>query len=427
VIDSGRRMLCRLGLPAVLAVLAGGALAASPAVGAGWSIQPTPPPATSPGGEDLFGVSCASRITCTAGGSISVDGTPAVPLGATWNGASWSVAPAVDEGGDQGSPLLGISCASPDQCIAVGYDQFNGGPILPIAESWDGMAWTLQSVELPSDPPPFGTLDELNAVSCASATDCMAVGNDATGTGEPLAEQWNGTSWQIEDTAIPPSGGGDLTGVSCASVTSCTAVGSDGAGALAETWNGSTWAIDPTPNPVGGFDAGLTAVSCPAARQCTAVGSYTATGGAPTLTLAEGLRAGRWEIENTPSPAAVTYSTLAGVSCPSVRSCTAVGSDGDSGDLLSTLAERLHRGRWAIEPTPNAAGATDSLLTAVSCPSRRACTAVGSSNDNYAGDNTLVERYSGGAARWKAGHHPRHHPPYRRWRWGTRRTGSRGL
>jgi hypothetical protein len=81
-----------------------------------------------------------------------------------------------------------------------------------VAEAWNGGSWTLESVSSPSG----SSLDALNAVSCSSASACVAVGSyQSGGAGDKaLAEVWDGHSWSLS-TAIP----GDLTGVSCSSPT----------------------------------------------------------------------------------------------------------------------------------------------------------------------------------------------------------------
>ncbi len=81
--------------------------------------------------------------------------------------------------------------------------------------------WTVQ----PVPAPPNG---QLSGVSCTSTSACAAVGSyaDSTGNIVTLAEQWNGTSWQVQSTPNPAGATTSiLNGVSCTSATSCTAVG----------------------------------------------------------------------------------------------------------------------------------------------------------------------------------------------------------
>jgi hypothetical protein len=160
------------------------------------------------------------------------------------------------------SHLYAVSCISAANCIAVGqYSNNNGFTYVPLAERQNGTTWTVQPT-----PNPGGSGTNLNAVSCASATDCTAVGSYSTKSGfSTLAEHWNGSTWAIQPTPTPSGvSKSELLGVSCPSATSCTATGdyrtsSGFYQALAEHWNGSTWAVQSTPSMPSSLDA----VSCP--------------------------------------------------------------------------------------------------------------------------------------------------------------------
>ena len=82
-------------------------------------------------------------------------------------------------------------------------------------------------------------------------------------------------SWKIQSTPNPAgSDGNNLEGVSCTSATACTAVGyyynsSGSTITLGEQWNGTTWKIHTGPNVTS-----LNGVSCTSASACTAVGYY---------------------------------------------------------------------------------------------------------------------------------------------------------
>jgi hypothetical protein len=58
--------------------------------------------------------------------------------------------------------------------------------------------WTIQ----PTPNPTGVSASALKAVSCPAATSCIGVGdtNDISGPIGPLAEQWNGTAWSIHST-----------------------------------------------------------------------------------------------------------------------------------------------------------------------------------------------------------------------------------
>lgn len=197
-----------------------------------------------------------------------------------------------------------------------------------------------------------------------------------------------------------------LNGVSCSSASVCTAVGSSAvlssrlatksSATLAERWNGRTWVIQRTPSRA--FSE-LTGVSCSSTDACTAVGDYTTRTGRG-VPLAERWNGRRWVIQPTPGPATSGgESIFYGVSCPSSRACIAVGYyrsfvAGHTGSF--PLVERWNGHRWAIQSTPNPAGSEFDILNAVSCSSPRACTAVGSYATNASSIATaLVERWNG--------------------------------
>ena len=185
-------------------------------------------------------------------------------------------------------------------------------------------------------------------MSCASASACIAVGSYSNGTtGVTLAERWNGTTWSIEHTPNPTGASGSgLSGVSCASASACTAVGSYDGGTLAERWNGTKWTSEHTPNPAPASPTGasenlLDGVWCASASPCTAVGYYST--GSTEVTLAARWNGTTWSPELPPNPTGASDSVLSSLSCALASACTAVGSyfNGTTG---VTLAERWNGG-----------------------------------------------------------------------------------
>ena len=81
-------------------------------------------------------------------------------------------------------------------------------------------------------PSPAPTFNELDSVSCLSATACTAVGNHAVTSGvagpRTLIESWNGTSWSLVPSPSPGPEINELAGASCVSAAACTAAGTDG-------------------------------------------------------------------------------------------------------------------------------------------------------------------------------------------------------
>jgi len=119
--------------------------------------------------------------------------------------------------------LSGVSCTPASACTAVGQsDQ------MPLAEQWNGTSWTAQT-----PPAPSGAVSaSLYSVSCTTSVACTAVGYFGNGPSPdiigdaPLAESWNGSTWTLQTPPNPSQAtSGTLTGVSCISPQVCTAVG----------------------------------------------------------------------------------------------------------------------------------------------------------------------------------------------------------
>jgi hypothetical protein len=342
--------------------------------GTAWRTQPTPNPARA-NSNGLNGVSCPSPSDCTAVGQGNGSGTP-ITLGERWRDGRWSIQNVPSPVGAAENQLNGIACPATDACAAVGMVGPTRGVVSTEALWWNGRTWRLQKIPT---LPGAG----LNAVSCVSETDCVAVGASNAGA---LAERWNGKDWTIQATPNPPgSPGSGLNGVACTSASFCVAAGFrlDGAGnpvaTLAERWNGKSWAIQPTPNPAPG--SGFGGVACTSASFCVAVGG----GPAGVRTLAERWNGRSWAIQRTPNPS--QGGGLAAVSCTSTVACTAVADLG--------AAERWNGTKWTIQRTPST-GSPGSLFNTVACTSASSCTAAGELTDSSGNQfGTLAERWNG--------------------------------
>ncbi len=203
----------------------------------------------SPDSDGLNAVSCTSASACIAVGGGSDNGAA---LAERWNGRDWSSesvsVPQPPAQSVEASTLTGVSCRSPDRCVAVGtyiihYSGSEDSHLTgTLAESWNGSRWSLQA---PSQR------TGLSALSCPSTTDCNAI-----------AQQWNGRSW-----SLGPNPSAFLNSISCVTADACTAVGSG----RIEHWDGSLW--KPQPAAPGLPSATFNAVSCVSTRTCVLVGS----------------------------------------------------------------------------------------------------------------------------------------------------------
>jgi hypothetical protein len=336
--------------------------------GTSWSRVPSP---NSPaGGSELNAISCVTMSNCEAVGDV----LQSTVVAEHWNGTNWTV-DANARGGSQ-ALLFDVTCPSATSCIAVGYYS-NNDFTRTLAERWDGTSWSIMSTPNPAAGSRIATLAD---VSCATATNCFAVGSFETATfvDKTLVEHWDGTSWSI--VGSPNQSGADATGlsaVSCASTTRCEAVGSSTSGATNSPftvhWNGTTWSVAPNTPPAG--SSSLTGVSCPSATSCDAVGSASGVGG--PRTLVEHWNGTNWTVVTSPDPSGTTFSFLDDVACTAANSCDAVGaySTAPGGANLFTLVEHWDGTNWTIVSSPNPSGRPE--LHGIACPSSSACYSVG--------------------------------------------------
>lgn len=351
--------------------------------------------------NELRAVSCASSTACMAAGSFeSVKISHEVPLTESWNGTKWVLQEPPAPTGAEESLLWGVSCASSTACVGTGYFENSSGAWLPLAESWNGTAWTVQEPPLPAG----AEGGELAGISCTAATACIAVGTVHTSTKAyvPLAETWNGAAWSIQEPPVPAGAKeSHLNGVSCTTSKACTAVGRFNNGGeewvpLAERWNGTAWSVQEPSLPAGATDKGsldtasLDGVSCGSATACMAVGDFH-NSSHEEVPLAERWNGTTWSVQEPP-PTGTQGGYLHGVSCTSATACIAAGGFLEPGEFRP-LAESWNGTVWSAQELVVAAGAKSSYLHGVSCTAANACTVVGEYTRNGVGTLlTLAER-----------------------------------
>ena len=345
--------------------------------GGTWSIEPSPNPPGSMG-AGLNGISCPAANACEAVGFYADPSGNLATLAESWDGTQWATQ-ASPNPTSPSSATTAVSCPAATTCMAVG-NYYNGSASQVFSESWNGTSWSIQST-----PGPSGAVDaHLTSISCPSATDCTAAGYySTTGSNElPLAELWNGSAWSIQSMPIPS---GSLTAVleavSCSSSGACVAVGyysaSSSGGTLAESWDGGAWSILPTAKP-NGFSGSFTAVSCLSATSCESVGGFNPGTGYPTP-FAASWNGSTWTIQSMPTPGGSLLSGATALSCTSSSNCTAVGYyEASSSFEYFTLAESWNGASWSVAATPNPPGPAGSRLFGVACPT--SCMAVGRGN-----------------------------------------------
>jgi hypothetical protein len=350
--------------------------------GASWSSQIAPALA----GATLAGVSCVSPVWCEA-----VGWNANLALAAKWNGTSWNLQPTKNPAG--GTPasstfngFYAVSCSDTNSCEAGGYylradSSFTEPDRRALAEVWNGTSWQIEDAAQPNG----ATTNVLDAVSCASATFCEAVGwrFDVTEDQTGLAEVWNGTRWRFQRVPRPAEFDGlrlVLNGVSCVSARFCEAVGDSFSQSNALRWNGKTWTAQIVPHPDH-----LASVSCTSPTFCVAVGQ----GGA---VMWDGHA---WS--NLPSDITFAYNS---VSCVSIHFCEATGYPTTGS---RSYAEIWNGTSWARQATPVPTGAANLVLGSISCTAARSCEAAGS-YENTSTSVMLAEQWDGTA--WRIQHPP---------------------
>ena len=361
---------------------------------------------------ELLAISCTSPTFCTATG-VDGNGANYEPVVMTGNPAYWSgnpstwlpsMARAVEATASStlaGGYLQAVSCVSVTSCVGVGADG-NGRGGQPMAFTGNPAYWNGNTSTWPASSAAAFELalpdrSRYEAISCATATSCTAVGQYRGGidviTGNPTT--WTSANEHVILLGSAFGSAAHLTSVSCATATSCTAIGTDGNGlAVALTGNPATWtdsnaheiALDSTYGNYPNFAS----ISCVSAVQCTAAGSdgnsepFILTGNPATWTQSNAR-----EISLGSSYGSNGY--LYSVSCSSSTACDAVGLDANSLPFIVTgnptswsgdpSTWSSSQGNIAEVAIPSSYGSIPNLY-GVSCSTSMTCTAVGDST-NY--------------------------------------------
>jgi hypothetical protein len=148
-------------------------------------------------------ISCSSARNCAAVG-IGISGASSSSSGAgpdylaiieKWNGTTWSATKWAGPKHSQRAILTGVSCTSPNSCVAVGYDG-TGSTHRAASFVWNGTKWLTAGVPSVGK----GLASAFGSVSCPKTGTCEAIGGYGPETAEnpkPLAAAWNGKAWKL--------------------------------------------------------------------------------------------------------------------------------------------------------------------------------------------------------------------------------------
>jgi hypothetical protein len=353
----------------VVSVALGWGLTAAAAAPPTWSVVPTP----SPGASLIGGLSCVDASTCVMVGNQEPD-VEELTLAEHWNGATWSIVASPSRAED--NQLSAVSCVRATRCDAVGWSGTHGMD-QSLIEQWNGTKWSIVS-----SPNPGDNGSALTGISCTSASACVASGrtSNATTPSVPLIETFDGAKWSVSPLPTMPGDSAAFDGVTCATATDCTAVGEyfvdDGYQPLVVHFDGTSWSVASTPT-IDAKYARLSGVSCVSAKSCVAVGFSEVV---PVKeSLVEQWDGTSWKVVASPSPGSpYPQSVLRSVTCLTARRCVAVGG-AMKGSNNHSLIERWNGTHWKVSKSPSP-GTEDNGLTGVWCGSASKCIAAGSSD-----------------------------------------------
>ena len=246
----------------------------------------------------LRAISCASVGNCTAVGSFGDStGFERQAFTVTMSNGVWGDAiPAEFLSTQYSSPdaeFSAVSCPSVGHCVAVGrFKNFAGASETFTMTMSNGTWGRAVAAVFPPNTQNDGPGDYFNAVSCASAGNCTAVGSfvNRVGSAQGFTMTMSNGAWGLATPIVYPSNMqyanqfAQLTSVSCASAGNCTAVGQTTLinnkypAIMVSSSNGVWGEIQAVPFGLNTQDTSeegwLRAVSCPTVGNCSAVGTF---------------------------------------------------------------------------------------------------------------------------------------------------------
>jgi hypothetical protein len=337
-------------------------------------------------------------------------------------GGIWQVVPSENPQPHQvtDSSFASVSMASATDGWAVG--QFLAASAIghPLAEHWDGSAFTRVAA-----PTPKGRQGNLAGVDELGPADAWAVGTSGDGgagegniDGQPLIEHWNGKVWSIVTGASLPAGGtGDLSAIGGTGPDDLWAAGFQLSAedatesVLFEHFNGTSWQIVPFPTQSSACDPNAAdcflepkAVSATSPDDVWVVGTVAEPN--PTATFVAHFDGTAWSVVPSPclegrkvsacSGTTINLNELTGVSALSGSDAWASGSEGNVNDMNFHIPYVLHWNgtAWSLVKTPNRGG-EGSLLNGIAALGTDDVWAVGQTQSLDGAIKPLTEQFNG--------------------------------
>lgn len=237
----------------------------------------------------LNSVSCSTATSC-AGGGFYTDGNGNRQAFVTvYNGGTWvdhEVVGSLDVGaGQDGATVTSVSCGSPTLCVAGGSytagSDINHYLVHAFVSVYNGKIWVDHDIASSLNQ---GQSASVKSVTCTSATSCVVGGvyTDNNNVSQAFVSVYDGKVW--DDTEVVGSWNvgnrAQVNSLSCASASSCVAGGflRDGNGggqAFASKYDGKMWADNEVAGSLNvGQRATTMAVSCVITGFCVVGGYY---------------------------------------------------------------------------------------------------------------------------------------------------------
>jgi hypothetical protein len=318
--------------------------------GTTWTNIDAPLPANgAPGNYSvLTALACSAVGSCVAIGYYLDASGNSASLIETLSGGTWTATDAPFPANAYSTPnvnLDAVACAAVGSCVVVGIYADTNNTSQGLIETLSGGTWTATEAPLPAnaDSTPY---PNFVSVTCPAIDSCVAIGiySRPGYNQEGLIERLSGGTWTATQAPVPANAEVGhytaLNAVACSAIDSCVAIGhyfdmNNNEQGLIETLSGGTWTPSEARVPANAYSTpytDLNFLACPAVGSCVAIGFYLDTN-TNQQSLVETLSGGTWTATEAPLPAnasSTPYTELAGMACPAVGSCVAVGSYFDS-------------------------------------------------------------------------------------------------
>ncbi|MFZ0667678.1 MAG: hypothetical protein WAM97_18155 [Acidimicrobiales bacterium] len=326
-----------------------------------WTVETTVNPKPNQVNDTAFeGVSASGPDEAWAVGTYADKEALDAPLAEHWDGSAWSQASVPQPTGQQ-AKFNAVDDLAPDDAWAVGTSFSGGAGATPagltLIEQWNGTTWTI----LPSPNGATGTPGDTNLLDAIAGTgpdDLWAAGwvlNNKLNILTLLFEHWNGTSWSLVPPPADGSGAEVATSLTAISSNDIWAVGSyAGGGTLAAHWNGKKWALVPTPDLIVADDSEneLTGVSAVGADNVWASGYEDDDSKNFAQPYVLHWNGAAWTMTQVPN-IGTEGSRLRSIQVVSADDIWAVGQEQKNNGSILSLTEQFNGSKWSVEPSPD--------------------------------------------------------------------------